>query len=228
MNSRQRLLTAWSFKEPDRVPIELKISTAARNMLEAKDIVKFVDNEADNFHGFPAADFGFMGLKTEYHEEVIEDIPGNFRRIKRIHKTEAGEFYAITKHNYDELDDLDYHWERRYIHTLEEMQKLACSEHTYKRITSNPLGAIPQNRAHQSSEAYRVMEVCPENGLMAGPADYPIHAVRKGRYGAAVNVTKLRQCLILLGKSPVLWAVSQGRLLLRTPYMITILPLEPS
>jgi len=125
MNSRQRLVVAWSLKEPDRVPIELKVANVARNMPEAKDIVKFIDNEADNFHGFPAADFGFMGLKTEYYEEVIEDIPGNFRRIKRVHKTEAGEFYAITKHNYDELDDLDYHWERRYIHTLEEMEKLA-------------------------------------------------------------------------------------------------------
>ncbi len=125
MNSRERLLTAWSFKEPDRVPIELKISPAAKEFPEAKSIIEFIETEADNFHGFPAADFGFLGLPTTYREEVIEDVPGDYRRMKRVHKTPAGEFYAITKHNYDELDALDFHWERRFIHTLEDMERLA-------------------------------------------------------------------------------------------------------
>ena len=35
MNSKTRLETAWSFTEPDRVPIELKIAPSACEMNEA-------------------------------------------------------------------------------------------------------------------------------------------------------------------------------------------------
>jgi len=51
MDSKTRLETAWSFTEPDRVPIELRISPSAREIDEAADIVDFIDTQADNFHG---------------------------------------------------------------------------------------------------------------------------------------------------------------------------------
>ena len=102
------------------------------------------------------------------------------------------------------------------------MQQLAARSAAFKRVTGDPLGVIPQSRAHQSALNYQFMEICPQQGLRAEPTEYPISGER--RY-PAVNVTKLRQCLILLGKSPVLWAVQDKYLLLRTPYMITILTL---
>lgn len=126
MDSKTRLETAWSFKEPDRVPIELRVAPEARELPEAKRLVEFEKNEADNFLGATTLiDWGFFGLDSQYREEVIEDIPGDFKRIKRIHSTPAGEFYAITKHFHEELSSGDFHWERRYIHTLEEFKRLA-------------------------------------------------------------------------------------------------------
>jgi len=125
MTSRKRLLTAASFREADRVPIELIIGEKARQLPETQKIVEFIDTTADNFLGVPGADWGFFGLSTEYSEEIIEDVPNEFRRIRRTQKTNAGDFYAITKHFYPNLDSADYHWERRYIDTIEEMERLA-------------------------------------------------------------------------------------------------------
>ncbi len=125
MNSKDRLLAAWSFEEPDRVPIEIQISPVAREFPEARRIVAFIDREADNFGHAPGGDFGFFGLPASYREELIEDVPGQFRRFRRIYSTPVGEFYAITKHNYDELIPQDFHWERRYIDNMEEMERLA-------------------------------------------------------------------------------------------------------
>jgi hypothetical protein len=90
MNSRERLLTAWSFREPDRVPIEIQIMGGARQFLEAERILRFIDEEADNFLSAPAADWGFLGLPTEYSEEIIEDVPGDYRRMRRSHRIEVG------------------------------------------------------------------------------------------------------------------------------------------
>lgn len=126
MTSRERLLTAWNHEEPDRVPIELQITPAAYEYPEAERIVEFIRNRADNFMGTPAMDFGFCGLPAEYTEERIEDVPDDFYRLKRTYRTEAGEFYAITKHSYHELlADLDFHWERRYIDDLDDMARLS-------------------------------------------------------------------------------------------------------
>ena len=125
MDSKTRLETAWSFKEPDRVPIELSLTPKARKLPEAKRLREFEENEADNFIDFADLDWGFFGLDCEYYEKVIEDLPGEYKRIKRIYSTPVGEFYAITKHRYEELNPNDYHWERRYINNLGDLERLA-------------------------------------------------------------------------------------------------------
>jgi hypothetical protein len=127
MNSRERLLTAWSGLEPDRVPIELRLSPSALEFSRGQEIQRFVSEEADNFFGIGAVDWGFLGLPTQYTEEVIEDAPGDFLRKRRVHRTQVGEFYAITRHRYGELNATDFHWERRFIHTLDDMQRLAAA-----------------------------------------------------------------------------------------------------
>jgi len=134
MNSKTRLEIAWSFKEPDRVPVELSLPSFAQELPEAKRIVEFAENEADNFLHVPGFDWGFFGLDFEYHKEVIEDVPGDFKRIKRICSTPAGKFYGITKHNYDELNSSDYHWEKRYIDNLEELERLAEAERNVRQF----------------------------------------------------------------------------------------------
>ena len=135
MTSKQRLLTAASFREPDRVPIEIQIPPAARQLPGVEQIVAFVDSEADNFFGVAPADWGFFGLDSEYSEEIIEDQPGEFRRMRRTHRTQAGDFYAITKHLYPHLESLDFHWERRYIDTLEEFERLADAPRTPRPVS---------------------------------------------------------------------------------------------
>jgi hypothetical protein len=124
--SRQRLLAAAEFSEPDRVPIELQMSERARALPQMQGLVEFMDTQADNFLSARCVDWGFFGLDSEYSEEIIEDLPGQYRRIRRTHRTEqAGDFHAITRHSYPHLDNPDYRWERRYVETLGEMGRLA-------------------------------------------------------------------------------------------------------
>ena len=134
MTSRERLDTAAAFREPDRVPIELQVSDRARDLPGLERIVDFIDQEADNFLAAPAVDWGFFGLESEYSEEVIEDIPGDCRRIRRTHRTAVGDFQAITQHLYSQLESADYHWERRYIENLDEMARLASAPRTVRPL----------------------------------------------------------------------------------------------
>ena len=124
MDSRTRLETAWSFREPDRVPIELRLSPQACDLPEAARLVAFEADEADNFLGAPGFDWGFFGLDSKSHEETVKE-DAEYRWVRRTQVTPAGEFYAITRHRHDELNPNDYHWERRFIHTLEELERLA-------------------------------------------------------------------------------------------------------
>lgn len=125
MTSRERIETAAAFREPDRVPIELQTSAQAREMPEMERLMSFIDNEADNFLSAPGADWGFFGLDSEYSEEIIEDVPGEYQRMRRTHRTEVGDFFAITQHFYPHLDAADYHWDRRFITTLDELERIA-------------------------------------------------------------------------------------------------------
>ena len=125
MDSQTRLLTAWSHREPDRVPIELRITPEAAAFPEAERIVDFIAHEADNFGGAPGADWGFLGLDAEYAEETIEDVPGDYYRLRRTYATPVGEFHAITKHQHETLIPSDFLWERYYVDNLEELQRLA-------------------------------------------------------------------------------------------------------
>ncbi len=123
MTNKERLLTAAAFREADRVPIELRISAQAKELPECKNIVNFIDEEADNFLGM-GVDWGFMGLDSKYHEEIEIDLPGEYRVLRRIHSTEAGDFIALTKHQYPHLDNPDFYWIKHYIATIDDLDRL--------------------------------------------------------------------------------------------------------
>lgn len=124
MDSLTRLETAWAFREPDRVPVELTISARARALPEARRLVEFIDREADNFMGVPGFDWGFFGLDAAREEEVIEDVPGAFRRKRETFHTAAGDFAAVTRHRHDEFDPRDFHWEHHHLRTVEDLVRL--------------------------------------------------------------------------------------------------------
>ncbi len=110
--------TAWSHLEPDRVPIELGVPTAVRKHPKAGRLCELADQYATDFGWAPAPDWGFLGLPLETSEEVIEDVPGQFQRKRRIHRTPVGEFTALTYHP---AGNPDYHWEKRFVETLDDL-----------------------------------------------------------------------------------------------------------
>jgi hypothetical protein len=114
--------TAWSHREPDRVPIELEIPSALRKHPKGQRLCELADQHATNFGWAPGPHWGFLGIPTEHSEETIEDVPGQYRRVRRVHKTPVGEFTAVTHHP---AGNPDYHWEKRYIDTLDDMSRLA-------------------------------------------------------------------------------------------------------
>lgn len=125
MDSKSRMLKAWNFEEPDRVPIEIYLYPPAKGLPGTDKISEFQEKEADNFRGVGGFDWGFMGLDTTCTEEVMEDVPGEFKRVRRTNFTPAGTFTAITRHFYNDADPNDYHWDKRFIETADDFKRLA-------------------------------------------------------------------------------------------------------
>lgn len=141
MTSRERLNAAAEFREADRVPIELQIGSEEKKLPECRRIADFIANEADNFMGVAGADWGFFGLPCEYRQETVEDRPGEYRRVKQVYSTEAGDFYAVAKYFYRPYLDLtDCRWEKRHVSSLEDLVRLAdaprrvCPIHREKHL----------------------------------------------------------------------------------------------
>ena len=124
MTSRERLLAALAHRRTDRVPVELEISPEARRFPEAERIMRFIREDADNFVGVGGIDWGFCGLEATYREEVSRETE-EYLWKRRTYATEAGDFTGITRHRKDELVASDFHWEQRYVHSLEDLDRLA-------------------------------------------------------------------------------------------------------
>lgn len=122
MNHRERMETAWSHQEPDRVPIECGVPQTVRDHPKGGRLCELADEYATNFGGAPGPSWGFLGLATEDSEETIEEVTGQYRRVRRVHHTPVGDFTAITHHP---AGNPDYHWEKRFVDTLDDMVRLA-------------------------------------------------------------------------------------------------------
>ena len=174
MTHRERLETAWRFTEPDRVPIELCLAPDALKHPAAARLVTLAAEHADNFLGVPGAAWGFLGLPAHSQEEVIEEQPGAYRRVRRVHETAVGSFTAITYHPAGSPAS-DFHWEKRFVSTLEDMARLAdaprapatwdCAAHR-ARVAAiggqgipvadllHPLGALVRNATMEEMYAW--------------------------------------------------------------------------
>ncbi len=125
MTHRERLETAWDFREPDRVPIEIRISPRWSEHPAAAEVNTLIAEHADNFIGADGADFGFLGYPTHYSEDVVEDVPGRYTIRRRVHKTPAGTFDGLTYHPAG--ISADYHWRTRFVRTLDHLAALTST-----------------------------------------------------------------------------------------------------
>jgi uroporphyrinogen-III decarboxylase len=123
MTHRERIETAWAFREPDRVPIEINLPASWRTLPQARQLVAMTDEHADNFKGTAAPAFGFFGLPATSNTEMIEEKPGDFVRKRQTWSTPAGEFYALTYQPASSPND--FHWEKRPIASLDDLRRLA-------------------------------------------------------------------------------------------------------
>ncbi len=67
-----------------------------------------------------------LGITASYSEEIIEEIPGEMKKVLRTYSSEVGDFTAITVHPAANPDDM--HWEKKFIATLEDLERLACAK----------------------------------------------------------------------------------------------------
>lgn len=124
MTHKERFETAWSFKEPDRVPIELRISRDANKDPRAARLKELIVQHSDNLVGATPYDWGFLGWPSTYSERVVEHRPGEFIRKERIHDTPAGKIVGVTCEPDTHEAAPDHHWEKRFITTPEDLERL--------------------------------------------------------------------------------------------------------
>ncbi len=123
MTSRERLETAWSFEEPDRVPIEAGIAPSAREDPRAAEMVALVDQYHDAFGGWGPA-WGYFGLEAHHTVEVIDEKPGEYTRRRRTWHTPVGDFSAVTYQPTSTNDPNDYAWEKHYLSSPEDLRAI--------------------------------------------------------------------------------------------------------
>ena len=124
MTSKERLETAWSFQEPDRVPIEFGLTDEARHHPRAERVVALMDQYADNFVPGHSYDWGFLGWPATQSERILERRPGEFTRKELTIDTPAGRFNALTYQPEGAGASGDYHWEKRFITQPADLERL--------------------------------------------------------------------------------------------------------
>ncbi len=159
MTHRERLETAWSFREPDRVPIELNLDRIAREHPAAARLVRLTEEHVDTFFGCGGYDWGFLGWPAVHSERVLEDC-GEYERIERTISTPAGDFVGVIRRPRFPTGIEDYHWERRYIREPADLE----------RLLSVPL----EPRAPLVDNFRRVVEDVGERGLVLVSILHPL------------------------------------------------------
>jgi len=120
LTPRQRLETAWSFREPDRVPIELALDVAVAADPRSARVRALIATYCDRFVSWSPG-WGFLGLPVEEEVQVVQEVPGRGVRQRRVRHTPAGDFVAITWHP---VSTVDYRWEQQYLRDPDDLRRL--------------------------------------------------------------------------------------------------------
>ena len=120
MTSRERIEKAWNFEEPDRVPFELYIMKEAAENPLCDRLKALIERHADNWSCWGPS-WGWFGMDYQEEREVIEERVGEYRRERWTRRTPAGDFVQVTYHP---ASTSDYHYEKHFISTLEDLERL--------------------------------------------------------------------------------------------------------
>lgn len=132
MTRRERLERVFNCKEPDRVPIEISITSEAQKDPRSARLWALIEQYADNFAGW-SPEWGFLLMPCTAESKVIEDRPGEYRRVLNTYHTPAGDFTSI--HWYP-ASTTDYHWEKHYLSSPEDLRRVRDA--SYEPPRDNP------------------------------------------------------------------------------------------
>ena len=120
--NRKRLEYALSFKEPDRVPIELWVPENLKIYPKAQELVELVDEYCGAFKGPDLVNGGLFGVASEFASSVIDE-DKVYTYTENKHITKLGEFTQVVQR--DKLNINYCHFKKQFFHELEELEKFA-------------------------------------------------------------------------------------------------------
>lgn len=124
-SGRKRLEYALSFKEADRVPIELWIPQNLKNYPKAQGLIELVDEFCDLFRGPETVNGGFFGVPARIStKEIGKD--KNYTYIENQSETENGLFTQVIQR--DILNTQYQHFKKQYFQDIEDLERFASCE----------------------------------------------------------------------------------------------------
>lgn len=133
---RQRIETALSFKEADRVPVQVRVPDNVRAYPNAKELVHLVDTYCDDFKGIDSIDRGFVGIPSEEIKKDVEN-SGEYAETVYTYKTAKADFIGVLEQ--DRKNPRYQHWKKYFIETQEDLMNLAEAEFPDLEIPENYL-----------------------------------------------------------------------------------------
>ena len=119
---RKRIEYALSFREADRVPIELWVPENLKVYPKAAELVELVDEFCDGFRGPPIINDGLFGVPSILS---VEEAGSNdtYSFIRNVHQTKNGVFTQLVQS--DKLNVNYHHFSKHYFNDEEELFRFA-------------------------------------------------------------------------------------------------------
>lgn len=122
---KKRLEYALTFREADRVPIEMWMPDNLRSYPKAARLAKMIDEYCDSFKGPGVINDGLFGVPSEFKSEDAGS-DDTYTYILNSHETQEGEFSQIVQR--DKLNVKYEHFKKHYFSTEEELIRFSkCS-----------------------------------------------------------------------------------------------------
>lgn len=119
---KKRIEYALSFREADRVPIELWVPDNLKSYPKAAGLVELVDEYCDGFRGPGVINGGLFGVPSHYStEDAGTDDYYSYK--KNTHKTKMGEFTQLVQR--DKLNVQYHHFKEHYFNSVDDLLRFS-------------------------------------------------------------------------------------------------------